>query len=310
MGQYLSAHQSFRDFAAVGIRDWSLQHAFFADMGGFILQTSDWRCYVSISRAVLGRIKDKNKVDDLMRFIMVMQTIWFLANFFARLAQGLAITAIEMTTVAFIYSSLPIVFLWRHKPADVGMAEVLVTDSIIAEILLAGGDAAREPYVDTPLDFIGRKGWAWIVYWSHFRHVLNRMHISAESRVRPLDRFSNFNTPEIPKWIFCGGALYYFGFAAIFVAGWNMSLPTYTEGLLRRVASLLCLFTLLSGEIDTEVAFRIWPNIRARRVERRKKGQVNPSNGHKGHILQAEGGSGALSSAKSSRPNHAQYGIC
>lgn len=172
MGQYLSAHQSVRDFEAAGISNWSLQHAFFADMGGFILQTRDWvpfpisakqllwliqRGYVSVSPAVFGHIKDKNKVDDTMRLIMVLQTLWFLANFLGRIAQGLAITGIELTTVAFIYSSLPMMFLWRHKPADVGVAEVLVTDASMAEILLAGGDAAREPYSKTPLDFIHRK---------------------------------------------------------------------------------------------------------------------------------------------------------
>ncbi|KAF2801918.1 uncharacterized protein BDZ99DRAFT_469220 [Mytilinidion resinicola] len=301
MGQYLSAHQSSRDFKAAGISDWTLQHAFFADMGGFVLQTRDWvpfpitakqllwltqRDYISVSPAVFRHIKDRNKVDGMMRFIMVLQTLWFLANFFGRIALGLAITTIELTTVAFIYASLPMVFLWRHKPAEVGVAEVLVTDASMTEILLAGGEAAREPYSKTPLDFIDRKEWAWSIYWHHLRNILRYLRIAAGPQVRPADRVSNFDIPEIPTWVFCLGAVYYFGFAAIFVAGWNMSLPTHTEQLLWRVAGLLCLGTLFVGEIITEMAFTVWPYVRARWLQSCEEGKskFNPTIAHEHEV--------------------------
>jgi hypothetical protein len=46
-------------------------------------------------------INDKNMMDVIMRFIIVVQTVWFLVNF-AQLVKGYTITAIDMTTVATI----------------------------------------------------------------------------------------------------------------------------------------------------------------------------------------------------------------
>lgn len=42
MAQWESARRSVGDFHAAGFTQWSMRHAFFADMGGFVLQTRDW----------------------------------------------------------------------------------------------------------------------------------------------------------------------------------------------------------------------------------------------------------------------------
>jgi hypothetical protein len=39
---HVSAYQSVDAFARLGHKDWSLRHGFFADMGGFILETADY----------------------------------------------------------------------------------------------------------------------------------------------------------------------------------------------------------------------------------------------------------------------------
>lgn len=121
-----------------------------------------------------------------MHFIMVVQLLWFGATFLARIAKGFAIPAIELNIVALIFSTLPIDFLWRHKPADVRTAETLVTDASID--LVGRGDVARGPYSQTPLDFISRKEWAWSVYWSHMKHALQRLHMipTPQSSCRPI----------------------------------------------------------------------------------------------------------------------------
>jgi hypothetical protein len=304
MGQYLNAHQSVKDFTVAEIGDWSLQHAFFAEMGGFVLQPRDWgsfpitakqllwlvqREYVTIPPTVLGRIKDRNKADATARTIMAIQATWFLANFFARLAQRLNITLLELTTVAYVYASLTTVFLWRHKPADVRVPEVLTTNASMAEILLAGGDDAREPYSNTPLDFVDRKEWFWSLYWQYTRRLLQYLKMLSTPPTRPIDRFSTFIAPNVPPWIFHCGALYYFGFAGILLAGWNINFPTQGEQVLWRVATAIHFACLVAGEVVTEIAFNIWPYLCERRSRR-----ISANEAGDGHASQTSSSSYAV----------------
>ncbi|KAF2740048.1 hypothetical protein EJ04DRAFT_604772 [Polyplosphaeria fusca] len=289
-GQYLSARQSVKDFAAAGYSDWSIQHAFFAEMGGFVLKTPDWKEFPVNAKQLLwliqrghvpyipptvsSHIDDKNKVDGFMRLIMIVQILWFLVTFIARLAKGLSITALELTTVTFIYCSVPIAFLWRHKPADISRPEVLIAQSKTADILQAGGDEAQKPYRNTPLDFIDREEWHMSIYWSHLRNLLRCIHISSKSWERPLSRISNVKTAKLPETVFFVGAIYIYGFVAIFIGGWNLSLPTHAERTLWRTASLLCLGSLIGAELVTFGAFNVWPRIKSTKKAQDKQAKV------------------------------------
>jgi hypothetical protein len=42
LGQWESARRSVKTFKKSGYQRWTLKHAFFADMGGFILHSDDW----------------------------------------------------------------------------------------------------------------------------------------------------------------------------------------------------------------------------------------------------------------------------
>ncbi|KAL8927026.1 MAG: hypothetical protein Q9208_002571 [Pyrenodesmia sp. 3 TL-2023] len=277
-GQYLSARQSVKDFAAAGIDGWTLSYAYLANMGGYVLQTSDWvpfpvdakqllwlvrRGFVAVPDIRPEAIKDKNKVDGVIRLIMVAQTLWFMANFFGRIAQGLTITVLELTTAAFVYCALPIMWMWRHKPADVGMPEFIHTDARMAEILLAGGDEVPELYLydRTPLDFISRKEWFWSIYWSHAKHLLYRLHLSGP-RARPVDRFSNTSSPEVAAWLWNPGLFFALSFGAIFIAPWHFSFPTEAERLLWRISSVTYVVTMAAGELVTRWAFEWLPYLR------------------------------------------------
>jgi hypothetical protein len=48
----------------------------------------------------------------------------------------MALTTLELTTLAFIYSMLATSICWRHKPLDVSYPITLETDITIAEILM------------------------------------------------------------------------------------------------------------------------------------------------------------------------------
>ena len=154
-------------------------------------------------------------------------------------------------------------WMWRHKPADVGRPEVIHTDVSMAEILLAGGDEVREFYLydRTPLDFISRKEWTWTKYWSHAKHHLYRLHL-LRPPARPVDRFSNASTPEVGAWLWNTGVVWALIFGAIFIVPWNFSFPTEAERLLWRISSIIYLVTLAAGDLVTKWGFEWWPYLR------------------------------------------------
>lgn len=134
LGQLASARASVKEFKNSGYKGWTLTHAFYADMGGYILRTADEKSfpidakqldylvmskYVEFPTTTKEMIKDKNKVDGLLRIITIGQTLWFLVNTAGRAIQHLAITCGELTTVAFIVCSIGTTVSWVHKPADV-----------------------------------------------------------------------------------------------------------------------------------------------------------------------------------------------
>lgn len=278
LGQWSSARQSVRDFCDAGIDGWTMKHAFYADSGGFILHTPDFppvpidakqllylikHDYVEYPRLTTMDIEDKNKVDFLLRIISVGQIVWFSVTVIARGAQGLFVSGLELTTAAFILCSFGTTFCWWHKSADVAVAEDLETTRTMAEIVLAGGEAAAGPYHRTPLDFISRDEWHWSLYWTHWINILRKMHINFAPRSLPHDRLENTVWLDIkargalPAFIIT--SLLYSG---IFLAGWNDHFPTPTEQTLWRVSSLSMMTAVALYFIITAFAYVVHPALK------------------------------------------------
>jgi hypothetical protein len=135
MGQWTSARRSVADFRRSGYPQWTMAHAFLADMGGFVLRPPDWADFPLDARQVhylvtegyvpytdagvdMDVIMDKNKGDGTVRFIAVFQILWFSINCIGRVIQGLAIATLELTTLGFIVCTLGTYCLWAHKPLD------------------------------------------------------------------------------------------------------------------------------------------------------------------------------------------------
>lgn len=285
IGQWASAHRSLKEFQLSGYKDWTMNHAFFADMGGFVLHPRDWTPfpidakqlhylvvkgylpYPAIDKRVIA---DRNKIDGLVRFITVGQTLWFTANCITRSVQHLAITTLELTTVAFIFCTLGTSFCWAHKPADVDRAIILEANCSIADILREAGDCAREPYRNTPLDFVSRKEWSWSLYWSFWINLLRGLRIVFRPKVRPINRFPNDAFPELADWGLIAFSVFSIGYGAIFLGGWNFSFPTNTERLLWRVASTMSLGAIVGCWIVDTAVFRVLPAMRAWRSKSKK----------------------------------------
>jgi hypothetical protein len=164
LGEWQSARSSVARFKQLRQDDkWTLKHAFFADMGGFVLRTSDdvrffldtkhilWLLeHQAISTAQFNKsfllesktIDDRNKSDTFVRVIAVGQALWFCINIIARGVQGLAVTTLEISTVGIIIVSILVYYIWKEKPADVQSTEVVDINLTFSEMILLEEDRA------------------------------------------------------------------------------------------------------------------------------------------------------------------------
>ncbi|KAI9790322.1 MAG: hypothetical protein M1833_001959 [Piccolia ochrophora] len=260
MGQWTSACSSVKEFRRSGYDQWTMSHAFLADMGGFTLHTPDWppfplnskqlhylviNKYIEYPEVNKKDIADKNKNDGFARVLTVLQTLWFFLDCVGRGAQGLELTTFELTALSFILCTLGTWFFWAHKPSDVGTGLSVHTDVTIAQILLNAGDDARDPYHNTPLDFVSRKNWSWNLYWSFWMNILRKMGISFAPKVRPINRIPNDNFPELSLPMMFVLFLFQSTFAAIHFVGWNLWFPSRPEQWLWRASTCVIMGSVI-----------------------------------------------------------------
>jgi len=253
--QYESANQSVKDFALLQHPEWTMRHAFFADMGGFVLQSPDFPPFPVDTQQVLYLIRegyirfpdvdketilDKNKADGFARVIMILQTTWFLLQVVARAVQHLAVSTLELAVLGFVFCTYISTFLWWKKPLDVGTPIILKTEFSIADILVKAGDQAKDPYDLTPLDFADATPGVSTVtpFWFALGYLLG---LGKPPKSRPINFFPNSRTAPprglgISMIIFeTLGAITFVG---IHLVGWDFTLPTNLELLFWRVANL------------------------------------------------------------------------
>ena len=113
---------------------WTRAHAFFLIMGGFTLhergkpvRVLEARDLEELSEA--GKIEwptiteeeiaDRSKGDYLSKTIVLFQTTWFIGQCIARGAYRLAVTELEVVTLAFAVLTGVIYYFWWDKPLDV-----------------------------------------------------------------------------------------------------------------------------------------------------------------------------------------------
>ncbi|KAJ7910780.1 hypothetical protein B0H13DRAFT_596172 [Mycena leptocephala] len=125
--QFVAARILSREFG------FSRTHGFFFCMGGFVSSTG----YPVVSKKQLADldlgpefltsiknvdaedIMDKSKGDALSKGLAIVQGLWFTAQCLARVHQRLAVTELEVATLAFAVVNVFIWFLWWNKPLDV-----------------------------------------------------------------------------------------------------------------------------------------------------------------------------------------------
>jgi hypothetical protein len=275
--QWISASQSVSDFKQINGSKWSLRHAFFADMGGIILESPDYvpfpidahQLHYLITNNFVERttidkedIWDKNKADGFARLLTSVQVFWFALQCLGRAVQHLPISTFELSTLAFVFCTLPTFFWWRHKPLDVitTISVCLKPQVRIEDVLRDAGDRASRPFKHSPLDFLkprpNRFDFVGPVTWG----IDVLFGVGGPPKHAPITSFQN--SARLPPretglldWVVIGTiSIIYMG---LHLVGWNFTFPTAIERQLWRAATVILLGAFLSyGILFIIIAWR------------------------------------------------------
>ncbi|KAI4117427.1 MAG: hypothetical protein LQ338_007557 [Usnochroma carphineum] len=246
-GQWASAKRSLTDMRELGAKGWTLVHGFYADSGGFILQTLDSSPFPVTAKQIHYLVKekylcvpditekeifDKSKADQFTKTIACLQTGWFVTECIGRAIQSLPISPLELCTCAIIICTVAVYFFWLYKPLNVTTPTTLTVDCSIATILLRAGADAEKPFWNTPLDFVEPPtsytfgNWPSLAkHWGPYR--------------KPFDRIPNDRNPQLYgiQQRFAYGFLCV-SFSTISFADWYFDFATTTERIIWRTACI------------------------------------------------------------------------
>ncbi|KAJ7104974.1 hypothetical protein C8R44DRAFT_886979 [Mycena epipterygia] len=110
--------------------DASMTHGFFISMGGFVSrvghhpivtkeQLKDPKYALEIQHVEVDAIMNGSKGDTFTKGIALLQGLWFVTQYLARVHQHLPVTQLEVATLAFAVVNVLIWSLWWAKPLDV-----------------------------------------------------------------------------------------------------------------------------------------------------------------------------------------------
>ncbi|KAH7130723.1 hypothetical protein B0J11DRAFT_259756 [Dendryphion nanum] len=272
-GQWASAKRNHGKMRRLGYKEsqWTLEHSFFADMGGFELETLDrdpfpitakqvtWLIengFVDLPNITQKEIWDKSNADKFSKFLACFQTGFITIEAIVRTAHGLPISPLELCTIALALTSLTTTSFWIRKPLDVMSAITLHTECTIAEIRKCGGDTSTwmPGHRKSQLEFIEPRPYIFRK-WSP---IVERFIIRAGLQTQPMSRIPNDRDPQFSNSIqYLSMAFATFLFGSIHFIGWNFSFEKEWELWLWRinccvVSGLLTLY----GTVELIACFR------------------------------------------------------
>jgi hypothetical protein len=176
-------------------------------------------------------IEDRSKGDIISKGLAIIQTGWFIMQCIARGAAHLAITELEIMTVAFAVLNLITYVFWWNKPLNVACP---------VRIVLKEGHRAPEPRSPKILSFSDR-----------IERMLSLVNPGRDHNVNLLreTRVSTFYSGEIQERGKSFFALYFaemiiaMVFGGIHCIAWSFSFPTHVERILWRASSIAIIST-------------------------------------------------------------------
>jgi len=265
--QWNAANISVKEMHSINIESWTKVHAFYANAGGFVLETPDFPKFPINATSIhylcskkridpptitKDSIWDRSKADFLAKGFAFAQAGWVILQICARAAQRLTITPLELFTAAFIIPSLATAYFWASKPQNVAEPTIIKVDWTIADLLISAGDVASEPYVDSPMDFVEKP------VWDGWRRLPSLLHFGGLTK-RPLERIPNDYSPPPPTgteativWVVS------VVHALIHVLGWWFPFATLAEAIIWRVSSLTLLIVMAVGGVVPVISTQPW----------------------------------------------------
>ncbi|KIJ08299.1 hypothetical protein PAXINDRAFT_89053 [Paxillus involutus ATCC 200175] len=204
---------------------WTRTHGFFALMGGFVLQDGtqrtklkrrhdlQWLRNGTIMNLDITKeeIKDRSKSDGLGKAILVIQLFWFILQIVARATNHLAITLLEIDTLAMAALSFLLFFFWWSKPMAPGRPHTFyLMPTLVSQ------DARETRRFDHTFPIRRQSLPSW---WEIGGGSLTDCDISQ----------------EYATWAFL---IFWIIFGALHLIAWNFQFPSQAEKIIWRVASL------------------------------------------------------------------------
>ncbi|KAF9444312.1 hypothetical protein P691DRAFT_837753 [Macrolepiota fuliginosa MF-IS2] len=257
-----------RYFPNGGTGRWTLSHGFFIQMGGLLFAQEGRDAYVITYKELLELIDngnidfpsiteedilDKSKGDFLTKILVVIQTTWFIVQCLVRWAFGLAVTEIEVVTLAFAILNIVTYIMWFPKPLNVQVG-IKIPKSRDAPLLPVPKPEVRKGWLQRQIER-GNKGgrvtWVpWMVLvslllpsklFSGLFLPLGAMatddQVLAGSAYVPTFYADLDITTEIG--VICPSLGMSVVFGALHFIPWNLEFPSDTEELLWRICSVV-----------------------------------------------------------------------
>ncbi|KAF7369946.1 hypothetical protein MSAN_00624200 [Mycena sanguinolenta] len=217
--------------------NFSPTHGMFFCMGGFVSsdehpiatkeQLEDPNFGLELQKAIQNvkekDITDKSKGDALSKGVALLQGLWFILQTLARAHQHLAITQLEVATLAFAIVNIFIWLLWWNKPLDVQRPIVVgsltqpATETVTLSVQLSLRDR-----------FIGAIG---VNYGDRYKPVSS---VSVPSFWSIENNETNVSDTGADPLLLLVGTL----LGAIHCTAWNAIFPTPAEMWIWRTSSL------------------------------------------------------------------------
>ncbi|EKM59107.1 uncharacterized protein PHACADRAFT_181111 [Phanerochaete carnosa HHB-10118-sp] len=145
----MSATDAVKFMRSRGQNDWNMKLAFFADMGGFELddgthfrdglsflkwfdrlqETHEGGVVLTV-RPLVDEINDRSNADLVLKVFTCLQATWLLIQTFVRLAEGKAVSELEITTCAYILCTVISYACWLQKPYSIA-GRIVIRDKFI-----------------------------------------------------------------------------------------------------------------------------------------------------------------------------------
>ncbi|KAK3686587.1 hypothetical protein LTR37_019692 [Vermiconidia calcicola] len=243
-----------------------MAHAYYAEMGGFMLQAPDApacsitakhllylvnKKYTNLPAIIEKEIWDKSKADLVLKALALVQVSWLVVQVVARAVQGLTISLLDISACGVIACWAPTMVFWFRKPLDVYLPNTISIKTPMETVLKNAGDVAKKPFRQTPLDFVEDVDQTSRLFTCLLPDSFLRNHPLSPSH-RPLQRLPNDRDAwyhSVTTHVLIATPFYLL--ASLNFAAWHTIFPTYAEKALWRCSAAVYLIsTILWGSFE------------------------------------------------------------